>query len=81
MLKIPPEIAAEFDRAFKTVRALPCDVQLGDHGAQYGMLEKFAKIKEGQPNPFIDRASCTMEADVEQAMFNAILAEQKAAKP
>jgi metallo-beta-lactamase class B len=78
---ITPEVAAEFDRAFKTVRALPCDVQLGDHGAQYGMQEKFAKLKEGQPNPFIDPASCTLEADVEQAMFNALLAEQKAAKP
>jgi metallo-beta-lactamase class B len=75
---ITPEVAAEFDRPFKTVRALPCDVQLGDHGAQYGMVEKFAKLKEGAPNPFVDPAQ---EADVEQAMFNAILAEQKAAKP
>jgi metallo-beta-lactamase class B len=57
---------------------VPCDVQLGDHGAQYGMVEKFAKLKEGAPNPFIDPASCMQEADVEQAMFNAILA---AAKP
>jgi metallo-beta-lactamase class B len=78
---IAPEIAAEFGRSFKAVRALPCDVQLGDHGAQYGMLEKFAKVKEGQPNPFIDPASCTLEADVQEAMFNATLAEQKAAKP
>jgi metallo-beta-lactamase class B len=80
---IPPEVAAEFTRAYKTVRALPCDVQLGDHGAQYNMLEKFAKLKEGAPNPFIDPASCTLEADVEEAMFHAILAEQQqaAAKP
>jgi metallo-beta-lactamase class B len=78
---VTPEVAAELDRAFKTVRALPCDVQLGDHGAQYGMLEKFAKVKEGGPNPFIDPASCTQEADVEQAMTEALLAEQKAAKP
>jgi metallo-beta-lactamase class B len=78
---ISPEVAAEFERSFKAVRALPCDVQLGDHGAQYGMLEKFAKLKEGQPNPFIDPASCTLEADVQEAMFNATLAEQKAAKP
>jgi metallo-beta-lactamase class B len=78
---ITPEVAAELERAFKTVRALPCDVQLGDHGAQYGMLEKFAKVKEGGPNPFIDPASCTLEADVEQAMTAALLAEQKAAKP
>jgi metallo-beta-lactamase class B len=78
---VTPEVAAELERAFKTVRALPCDVQLGDHGAQYGMLEKFAKVKEGGPNPFIDPASCTQEADVEQAMTEALLAEQKAAKP
>jgi metallo-beta-lactamase class B len=58
------------------------DVQLGDHGAQYNMQEKFAKLKEGAPNPFIDPASCTLEADVEEAMFHAILAEQQqAARP
>ncbi len=78
---ITPEVAAELERAFKTVRALSCDVQLGDHGAQYGMLEKFAKVKEGAPNPFIDPASCTQEADVEQAMTEVLLTEQKAAKP
>ena len=27
------------------MRALPCDVQLGDHGAQYNMLEKYAKYR------------------------------------
>jgi metallo-beta-lactamase class B len=78
---VTPEIAAELNRAYKTVRALPCDVQLGDHGAQYEMLEKFAKMKEGGSNPFIDPASCTLEADVQEAMFHAILAEQQAAKP
>jgi metallo-beta-lactamase class B len=79
---VTPEIADEFNRSFKTVRALPCDVQLGDHGAQYNMQEKFAKLKEGAPNPFIDPESCTLEADVEEAMFHAILAEQQqAARP
>jgi metallo-beta-lactamase class B len=73
---ISPAVAAEFDRSFKKVRALPCDVQLGDHGAQYNMHEKFAKLKEGAPNPFIDPASCTLEADVQEAMFKATLAEQ-----
>jgi hypothetical protein len=56
-------------------------VQLGDHGAQYNMREKFAKLKDGAPNPFIDPASCTLEADVEEAMFHALLAEQQAARP
>jgi metallo-beta-lactamase class B len=78
---LTPALVDEFNRAFKTVRALPCDVQLGDHGAQYNMQEKYAKLKDGA-NPFIDPATCTLEADVEEAMFHAILAEQQqAARP
>ena len=74
---ITPPVQAEFERTFSFVRTLPCDVQLGDHGAQYNMQEKYAKLKEGSPNPFIDPKSCFHEADVEEAMFKAILAEQK----
>jgi metallo-beta-lactamase class B len=79
---LTPPIIDEFNRSFKVVRSLPCDVQLGDHPAQYSLNEKYAKLRKGGPNPFIDRASCTAEADIEEAMFHAILEEQKkAAKP
>jgi metallo-beta-lactamase class B len=74
---LTPAIVDEFNRSFKLVRALPCDVQLGDHGAQYNMQEKFAKLQNGGRNPFIEPASCTLEADIEEAMFHAILAEQR----
>jgi metallo-beta-lactamase class B len=76
---IPPALVEEFNRTYKKVRELPCDVQLGDHGAQYNMHEKFAKLKEGAPNPFVDPESCTLEADVQEAMFHATLAEQQQA--
>jgi metallo-beta-lactamase class B len=76
---VTPALVEQFRRTFKTVRALPCDVQLGDHGAQYNMQEKYAKMKEGGPNPFIDPATCTLEADVQEAMLNAILTEQQQA--
>jgi metallo-beta-lactamase class B len=76
---LTPAIIDEFTRSLKTVRALPCDVQLGDHGAQYNMREKYAKLKDGSPNPFIDPASCTLEADVQEVMFKAVLAEQQQA--
>jgi len=75
---ISPEVARQFERTFKAVRALPCDVPLGDHGAQYGMQEKYAKLKSGAPNPFIDKANCNLETDVQEAMFKATLAEQQA---
>src|SRR6516164_9549685 len=78
---LTPALVEDFNRAFKTVRTLPCDIQLGDHGAQYNMQEKYAKMKEGGPNPFVDPSTCTLEADVEEAMFKAILAEQQSARP
>src|ERR1041385_6812977 len=34
---VTPAIAAEFVRTFPVVKALPCDVQLGDHPAQYNI--------------------------------------------
>jgi metallo-beta-lactamase class B len=69
-------IAAEFDRTFPAVRALPCDVPLGDHPAEYGMQAKYARLAAGAPNPFIDKANCFAEVDIQQAMYRAVLAEQ-----
>ena len=79
---LTPPITDEFNRSFKLVRSLPCDVQVGDHPAQYDMATKYSKLRSGGRNPFIDPASCKLEADIEEAMFHAILAEQqKAAQP
>src|SRR6059036_631852 len=74
---VTPPIADEFNRSFKLVRSLPCDVLVGDHPAQYDMQTKYAKLRSGGSNPFVDRASCRLEADIEEAMFRAILAEQQ----
>jgi metallo-beta-lactamase class B len=74
---VTPPIAEELTRAFRIVRTLPCDVQLGDHPAEYNMQAKFAKLQNGGPNPFISPATCLDEADIEEAMFRAILAEQQ----
>jgi metallo-beta-lactamase class B len=77
---ISPAVAAEFNTTFPKFRALPCDVPLGDHPAQYNMIAKHAKLASGGANPFIDPANCTAEADVQEAMFKAALAEQGATK-
>jgi metallo-beta-lactamase class B len=78
---ITPAIAAELDRSFATLRALPCDVPLGDHPAQYNMTSKYAQLKSGGPNPFVDKANCLREAEIQEAMYHAIVKEQKSATP
>jgi metallo-beta-lactamase class B len=74
---LTPAIVDEFNRSFKLVRTLPCDVPLGDHPAQYSLFEKYAKLKSGGPNPFIDPANCNLETDIQEAMFHAALEEQQ----
>jgi metallo-beta-lactamase class B len=76
---VTPAIAAELDHSFASVRALPCDVPLGDHPAQYGMNAKYAKLKSGAPNPFVDKANCLREADIQEAMYHAVVQEQQKA--
>jgi metallo-beta-lactamase class B len=74
---VTPAVAAQFDRSFALVRTLACDVPLGDHPAQYRMQEKFATLKAGAPNPFVDKAGCLTEARIQEAMYQAVVAEQK----
>jgi len=74
---VTPAIAAELDHAFAAVRKLPCDVPLGDHPAEYNMQAKYAKVSKGGPNPFIDREHCLDEADIQEAMYHAVVDEQQ----
>jgi metallo-beta-lactamase class B len=74
-----PQIADDYMRSFKTLRALPCDVFLGAHGAFYGMTEKYARLHKGGPNPFIDPAGYQTYIDRQEKAFLAKLEEQKGA--
>ncbi len=78
---LTPAVVDEFTRTFKLVRSLPCDVPLGDHPAQYNMHAKHATLQSGGANPFVDGSNCTVEADIQEAMFRAALDEQKGAQP
>jgi metallo-beta-lactamase class B len=76
---LTPQMIAEFTRSFALVRSLPCDVLVGDHAGQYNMQAKYAKLREGGPNPFVDAPTCTLETDISEAIFKAIVREQETA--
>jgi metallo-beta-lactamase class B len=78
---LTPDVVAEFERTFKLVRSLPCDVPLGDHPAQYDMHAKYERQQPGNPNAFVDAAGCSLETDIQEAMFRAALAEQRGGRP
>jgi metallo-beta-lactamase class B len=74
-----PQVADDYVRGFKVLRSLPCDVFLGSHGRFYGMQEKYAKLGNGGPNPFIDPAGYKAHLDLQEMNFKAKLAEQQQA--
>lgn len=49
-----PQIAADYEKMFRVLRSLPCDIFLGAHGAYYDMDAKLKRLQAGSANPFID---------------------------
>jgi metallo-beta-lactamase class B len=74
-----PQIAADYERMFRILKSLPCDVFLGAHGNYYGMEAKFARMKEGGPNPFIDPDGYKSYVAERDQAFRTELAKQTAA--
>jgi metallo-beta-lactamase class B len=74
-----PQIAADYVRTFQTLQALPVDLFLGAHGSYYGMEAKYARMKAGGPNPFIDPTGYHAYLAERQQAFQAEWDKQKAA--
>jgi metallo-beta-lactamase class B len=53
--KTYPDIAEDYVRNFQTLRGLPGNVFLGAHGTYFNLKQKYAALKPGDPNPFIDQ--------------------------
>ncbi len=49
-----PHMADDYERTFRTLKSLPCDIFLGAHGDYYGMPAKYARMKKDGPNEFLD---------------------------
>jgi metallo-beta-lactamase class B len=72
-----PQIAQDFTKQFQTLRGLPCDIFLGAHGGYYDLVEKYARLKNGQPNPFIDPAGYKAFVVEHQQAFEEALQKQE----
>jgi metallo-beta-lactamase class B len=73
-----PQIAGDYERMFQVLRSLHCDVFLGAHGGYYEMEAKYARLKDGGANPFIDPAGYKNYVNERDAAFRAELAKQRA---
>jgi metallo-beta-lactamase class B len=76
-----PRAVDDYERSFRTLRALPCDVLLGPHASFFQQDERRARIKDGAPNPFVDPAACGAYLDRSEQAFRAHLEKERSAPP
>jgi metallo-beta-lactamase class B len=74
-----PRIADDFERTFRTLKSLPCDLFLGAHGSYFDLEAKAARLKDAAPNPFVDPEGYRTFVRDQEAAFRAEFARQKAA--
>jgi metallo-beta-lactamase class B len=74
-----PGIRSDFERSFRTLRALPADLFLGSHGSFFDMARKRrARADAADPvAPFIDRDGYHGYIDHAEQRFRETLAEQQ----
>ena len=76
-----PGIAEDFDRTFKRLRSLKCDVLLSPHADFFELDRKRALLNRSGSNPFIDPALCRGYIDQQERAFrNAVARQQRASR-
>ena len=76
-----PRAVEDYERSFRTLRALPCDVLLGPHASFFQQDERRSRIADGAPNPFIDPAACAAYIERSEQAFRTHLEKERAAPP
>jgi metallo-beta-lactamase class B len=75
-----PQIAQDYERMWRVLKSLQCDIFLGAHGNYFGLEEKYPLLKEGRANPFIDPNGYQKYVAQKEQDFQTELAKQQIAK-
>jgi metallo-beta-lactamase class B len=74
-----PQIAEDYERMFRVLKSLPCDLFLGAHGNYFDLEAKYARMKAGVPSPLIDPEGYKKYIAQKEQDFRTELAKQRAA--
>ena len=72
-----PQIAEDYESMWRVLKSLPCDIFLGAHGGYFGMEEKYARMKNGAENPFVDPSGYKKFVAQKEQEFRKELAKQQ----
>jgi metallo-beta-lactamase class B len=72
-----PGIASDFDHAFATLKALPCDIFLGAHGVYFDMLTKLDRMAKQGASVWVDPEGYRKAVAEHEADYREELARQQ----
>lgn len=75
-----PKIAQDYERTFKVLKSLPCDIFLGAHGNYFGLETKYPRIKDEGLAVFVDSAGYKKYVEDKEQEFKKELARQERAQ-
>ncbi len=69
-----PNMAADYAKAFRMLHGLPCDLFLGSHAQFFNLDAKYARMKAGEANAFVDPAGYKQFVDQQDQAYRTRLA-------
>jgi metallo-beta-lactamase class B len=75
-----PQIAEDYEKMFRVLKSLPCDIFLGAHGNYFGLETKYARLKEEGLAVFVDPEGYEKYVEDKEQEFKAELAKRRAAQ-
>jgi len=76
-----PQLVAQYRQSLKFLHSAHVDVPLGSHPAMYNLTEKYARLKPGSANPFIDPQGFQTELTIQETALNNELKRQEVEGP
>jgi metallo-beta-lactamase class B len=75
-----PQIAEDYERMWRVLKSLPCDIFLGAHGSYFGLEGKYTLMHEGRANPFIDSGGYKRFVAEKEQEFRSELSKPKSCR-
>lgn len=75
--KLYPQIAADYEKTFRVLKSLSCDIFLGAHGSYYDMDKKLKRLRAGDSKAFVDPSGYRAFVQDREEAFRAELAKQE----
>ena len=72
-----PQIAEDYEKTFKVLKSLPCDIFLGAHGNYFGMETKYPRLKDEGLSVFVDPSGYKKFVEDKEAEFKKELTKQR----